>query len=90
MNPYTDEIHILTNDNIRNFTTDVKELDLVWHQDREDRTIEVLEGEGWRFQKDNEIPVDMNVGDRIFIAEGEIHRVLKVTTDLKIKIIRDE
>tara|TARA_R110002020_G_scaffold196959_1_gene397949 strand:- start:493 stop:765 length:273 start_codon:yes stop_codon:yes gene_type:complete len=90
MNPYTDEIHILTNDNIRNFTTDVKELDLVWHQDREDRTIEVLEGEGWRFQKDNEIPVDMNVGDRIFIAEGEIHRVLKGTTDLKIKIIRDE
>ena len=90
MNPYTDEIHILTNDNIRNFTTDVKELDLVWHQDREDRTIEVLEGEGWRFQKDNEIPVDMNVGDRIFIAEGEIHRVLKGTTDLKVKIIRDE
>ena len=90
MNPYTDEIHILTNDNIRNFTTDVKELDLVWHQDREDRTIEVLEGEGWKFQKDNEIPVDMNVGDRIFIAEGEIHRVLKGTTDLKVKIIRDE
>ncbi len=88
MNPYTDEIHILTNDNIRNFTTDVKELDLVWHQDREDRTIEVLEGEGWRFQKDNEIPVDMNVGDRIFIAEGEIHRVLKGTTNLKVKIIR--
>tara|TARA_B100001094_G_scaffold248539_1_gene245605 strand:+ start:113 stop:385 length:273 start_codon:yes stop_codon:yes gene_type:complete len=90
MNPYTDEIHILTNDNIRNFTTDVQELDLVWHQDREDRTIEVLEGEGWKFQKDNEIPVDMNVGDRIFIAEGEIHRVLKGTTDLKVKIIRDE
>jgi len=88
MNPYTDEIHILTNDNIRNFTTDVQELDLVWHQDREDRTIEVLEGEGWKFQKDNEIPVGMNVGDRIFIAEGEIHRVLKGTTDLKIKIIR--
>ena len=86
MNPYTEEIHILTNDNIRNFTTDVKELDLVWHQDREDRTIEVLEGEGWRFQKDNEIPVDMNVGDRIFIAEGEIHRIIKGTTDLKIKI----
>jgi len=90
MNPYTDEIHILTNDNIRNFTTDVQELDLVWHQDREDRTIEVLEGEGWKFQKDNEIPVGMNVGDRIFIAEGEIHRVLKGTTDLKVKIIRDE
>ena len=46
MKPYTDEIHILTNDNVRNFTTDVAEIDLVWHQDKEDRLIEVLEGEG--------------------------------------------
>ena len=32
----------------------------------------------------------MGIGDRIFIPEGEIHRVIKGTTDLKIKIIRDE
>ena len=28
----------------------------------------------------------MKVGDRIFIPEGEIHRTIKGTTDLKIKI----
>ena len=88
--PYTDEIHLFTNDTIRNFTVDVKEIDLVWHQDKEDRLIEVLEGEGWKFQRDNEVPVEMGIGDRIFIPEGEIHRVLKGMTDLKIKIIRDE
>jgi len=80
MNPYTDK------DNIREFSSNVDELDLVWHQDKEDRLIEILEGEGWKFQRDNKVPVDMKIGDRIFIPEGEIHRVIKGTTDLKIKI----
>ena len=80
MNPYTDK------DNIREFSSNVDELDLVWHQDKEDRLVEVLEGDGWKFQRDNNVPVDMKIGDRIFIPEGEIHRIIKGTTDLKIKI----
>ena len=84
MNPYTDK------DNIRKFSSNVDELDLVWHQDKEDRLVEVLEGEGWKFQRDNNVPVDMKIGDRIFIAEGEIHRVIKGTTDLKIKKIEQQ
>ena len=80
MNPYTDK------DNIREFSSNVDELDLVWHQDKEDRLVEVLEGEGWKFQRDNNVPVDMKIGDRIFIPEGEIHRIIKGTTNLKIKI----
>ena len=74
------------NNNIRTFSKNVNEIDLVWHQDKEDRKIEVLEGKGWKFQRDNNVPVDMKIGDRIFIAEGEIHRVIKGTTGLKIKI----
>ena len=80
MNPYTDK------NNIREFSSNVDELDLIWHQDKEDRLVEVLEGEGWKFQRDNNVPVDMKIGDRIFIPEGEIHRIIKGTTDLKIKI----
>ena len=80
MKPYTDK------NNIREFSSNVDELDLVWHQDKEDRLVEVLEGEGWKFQRDNNVPVDMKIGDRIFIPEGEIHRIIKGTTDLKIKI----
>ena len=80
MNPYTNK------GNIRTFSKDVDPMDLVWHQDKEDRDIEVLEGEGWQIQFDNELPFEIKKGDRIFITEGKIHRTLKGTTDLKIKI----
>jgi len=80
MQPYQDS------SNIRLFSKDVDPMDLVWHQDKEDRDIEVLEGEGWQIQFDNELPFEIRKGDRIFITEGRIHRTLKGTTDLKIKI----
>jgi len=72
--------------NIRTFSKDVNKLELVWHQDAEDRDIEILEGEGWLFQRDNELPFELVKGDRIFITEGQVHRIIKGTTDLKIKI----
>ena len=79
-NPYT---HI---DNIRTFSSDVDEMDLIWHRDDEDRTIEVLEGKGWQFQRDNELPLELKEGDSIFIPRHQVHRVIKGETDLKIKI----
>ena len=80
MNPYENK------GNIRTFSKDVDPTSLVWHSDKEDRLIEVLEGEGWKLQLDNKLPLALSKGDRIFINEGEIHRVLKGTTNLKIKI----
>ena len=80
MNPYTNK------GNIRTFSKDVNPEELVWHQDAEDREIEVLEGEGWSIQKDNMLPRMMKPGNRIFIAEGERHRVHNGNTDLKIRI----
>jgi quercetin dioxygenase-like cupin family protein len=80
MNPYKNK------GNIRTFSKDVDKLELVWHQDAEDRDIEILEGKGWELQMDNELPFAIKKGDRIFIKEGRIHRILKGTTDLKIKI----
>jgi len=35
---------------------------------------------------DNQLPLALSKGDRIFITEGRIHRILKGVTDLKIKI----
>ena len=72
--------------NIRTFSKDVDPLSLLWHSDREDRMIEVLEGEGWKVQLDNRLPLVLTKGDRIFINEGDVHRIHKGTTDLKIKI----
>jgi len=72
--------------NLRTFSKDVDPLSLVWHSDKEDRTIVVIEGEGWSIQKDNQLPLELTEGDHIFIREGEVHRVHKGTTNLRIKI----
>jgi quercetin dioxygenase-like cupin family protein len=79
--PYRDH------NNIRIFNhEDIRDSDLVWHTDKENRVITVLEGEGWRFQRDNELPMYLSKGDKLKIPEGQIHRILKGTTDLVIKI----
>ena len=78
--PYTD------NSNIRTFSKDVNTMDLIWHMDDEDRNIEVLEGKGWKFQRDDELPLDLTEGIRIFIPRHQVHRVIKGETDLKIRI----
>tara|TARA_R110002012_G_scaffold39251_1_gene108687 strand:- start:310 stop:555 length:246 start_codon:yes stop_codon:yes gene_type:complete len=80
MNPYKNK------GNIRTFSKDVELMELVWHQDNEDRKIEILEGKGWCIQRDNMLPRAMKKGEAIFITKGEIHRILRGTTDLKIKI----
>ena len=80
MDPYVNK------GNIRTFSKDVDPMELIWHQDAENREIEVLEGKGWELQMDNELPFELVRGDHIFITEGRIHRILKGTTDLKIKI----
>jgi quercetin dioxygenase-like cupin family protein len=80
MNPYENK------GNIRTFSKDVDPMELVWHQDKEDRHIEVLDGEGWQFQRDNELPLELKEGDRIFIPQHQVHRVIKGENDLKIKI----
>jgi quercetin dioxygenase-like cupin family protein len=85
--PYTN-IPITPTSVIREFSSEVDPMELVWHQDKEDRTIEILEGEGWQFQRDNELPLDLKIGDIIFIPEYQIHRVIKGNTNLKIKITK--
>jgi len=78
--PYID------NSNIRTFSKDINPKDLIWHMDDEDRNIEVLEGKGWKFQRDNELPLDLKEGISIFIPRHQVHRVIKGKTDLKIQI----
>ena len=78
--PYID------NSNIRTFSKDVNAMDLIWHMDDEDRNIEVLEGKGWKFQRDDELPLELTEGIRIFIPQHQVHRVIKGETDLKIQI----
>ena len=71
---------------IRTFPADVDEMDLIWHADKENRIITVLEGNGWKFQFDEELPIEMTDGLSISIFEGRIHRVIKGKGPLKIKL----
>jgi quercetin dioxygenase-like cupin family protein len=73
-------------DKIRVFSKDVLKEHLVWHRDRNDRTVTILEGEGWKFQRDNELPISLSKGDTLEIEAYSYHRIIKGNTDLKIKI----
>jgi len=85
MQPYTD---LETTDKyiVREFDQNIDPIELMWHRDLEDRTVEVLEGEGWQFQRDNKLPVELKEGVRIFIPALEWHRIIKGNTTFKIKI----
>ena len=71
---------------IRTFPADVDEMDLIWHADKENRIITVLEGNGWKFQFDEELPIKMTEGKSISILKGVIHRVIKGNGPLVIKL----
>lgn len=70
---------------IREFTQNTPEDEFVWHRDREDRWIESTSKTDWKFQFDNELPVDLPK-DKLFIPKDTYHRLIKGTGDLSIKI----
>lgn len=71
---------------VRTFPSTTKEEDLKWHFDNEDREITFLHNTDWKFQMDNELPIDIHEGMVINIPEGEYHRIIKGTGDLKVKV----
>lgn len=85
MNPYT-ETTLTENVSLRTFNHDIDPHELMWHRDLQDRTVNVLEGEGWFFQLDNELPVELKEGISLFIPRMQWHRVLKGTSTLKLQI----
>ena len=86
MNFPFEEEQINENTFIRTFSADVDEMELIWHEDRENRIIKVLEGNGWKFQFDEELPICMTNGKSISIEKGKLHRVIKGNGPLKIEL----
>ena len=81
--PYTD-IEVTDSYIIREFNENIDPIELLWHRDDENRTIEILGETDWKVQLDNQLPTSMN--DPIFIQRHEWHRVIKGTGTLKLKI----
>ena len=80
--PYLEQV--IENLSYRVFPEDVQEEELIWHQDAEDRIVEALHDTDWMFQFDNDLPISFR--HPIYISKGVIHRVIKGTTDLVLRV----
>ena len=84
-NPYTQKQ--LTDDSfLREFSESVDSEELVWHRDRRDRLVKVIDGKGWKFQLDNKLPIEIKEGDEFYIPKNTYHRIHKGTSNLKVQI----
>lgn len=83
--PFKEE-WINENQSLRTFFPETLDEELKWHIDTEDRIIEPLNLNDWKFQFDDQLPFDME--GKINIKKGEWHRIIKGTTELKMVITR--
>ena len=84
--PYS-QTNISENTFERIFDLSVDNEELVWHRDRRTRFVKVLEGVGWKFQFDNELPKEIGPGTTIHINKRCYHRLIKGSTPLKVRIV---
>jgi hypothetical protein len=85
MTPYVD-IEVTDKYIIREFNENIDPIELMWHRDDENRTVEILGETDWKLQLDNQLPISIN--SPILIPKHEWHRVIKGTKTLKLKIYK--
>jgi hypothetical protein len=83
MKPYTD-IEVTDKYIIREFNENIDPIELMWHRDNENRTVEILGETNWKLQLDNQLPTSIN--EPIYIPRHLYHRVIKGTGNLLLKI----
>tara|TARA_R110000787_G_C13319442_1_gene436299 strand:- start:43 stop:378 length:336 start_codon:yes stop_codon:yes gene_type:complete len=71
---------------VRRFPAQTESHLLKWHADESDRVVKPLFDTDWKFQFDNELPIDITEEYPIFIKEGRIHRLIKGNKDLVVHI----
>ena len=86
MKPYTD-LEVTDQYIIREFDENIDPIELLWHRDDEDRTIEIIGETDWQIQLEDNLPTSLN--QRIFIPKHMWHRAIKGTGTLKLKIHLD-
>ena len=70
----------------RTFDSSIDEEELVWHRDKQNRIVKVVEGNGWKFQMDNELPKELKTGDVLYIPKETYHRVIAGSGNLIVEI----
>lgn len=89
VNPYIQK-DIAPNKFQRIFRHHTEESELVWHRDRKNRTVKIIESDGWKFQEDNKLPIELHNGDTLHIKAYEYHRILKGNGSLVVEITEHE
>jgi len=75
---------------IREFGSDIDPIELMWHRDDEDRVVTVLKcGKDWKFQYEDDLPIDLEPDTTIIIPRHYWHRVWKGKGKLVLKIHLD-
>ena len=72
--PYTQTTN---NNKITRIFENTLQAELVWHRDRTNRIVKIVEGQGWKFQMDNDIPKKLCPGDILYIPKNTYHRLIK-------------
>jgi len=84
-NPFTDSF-VADNTFIRTFDENIEDGELIWHRDRKDRVIKVIEGVNWKIQYDNHLPQTLEPGKWYYVKKEQYHRVHKGNGKLVIEI----
>lgn len=71
---------------IRLFSPDVEDEELIWHWDKEDRAVLVLQSGGWAYEQKGLPHRILRDEEGIFIPKGIWHRVIKGDDDLIVKV----
>jgi hypothetical protein len=70
----------------RHFSSNIDDVELMWHRDAESRIISSTIKTNWKIQLEDELPKVIDC--EIFIEEGRWHRLIKGDGDLILKITR--
>jgi len=83
--PYND-IQLDEKTYVRTFNNDLNESELVWHRDKKDRSVRVIDGEGWQFQFDDKLPFTLEHSQSYYVPKDVYHRVIAGSSQLVLEI----
>ena len=81
-----EQIKLSENKVKRTFAASVDSSELIWHLDKEDRLVTVLEGSKWLLQLDNQLPKVLESGQTYFIPKMTYHILIKGNSELIVEI----
>ncbi len=86
---YTQE-KITQNEFKRILSCNIDSDELVWHRDKHNRLVKIIQAGGWKFQSEDELPISLSNGMELYIAKETFHRVIKGSEDLIILITEEK